>query len=175
MSVAEVFDYLTDTRVGNGIVVLIGALIFYGLFRLTIKIIDYIIFKKLMAKIMQAVFADEDEDSEHFRNVPASHHEDEQSQKKDKKLEQKREAERMQNMENDIRGGQRQRPKKQIVGMVQPIGKWTARVAKQMLQKYQNIDMNLVNEKGYFQALVLAERQKLGMSNGQQAGGGRGM
>ena len=42
-------------------------------------------------------------------------------------------------------------------------------------EKYQNIDMNLVNEKGYFQALVLAERQKLGMSNGQQAGGGRGM
>ena len=57
--------------------------------------------------------------------------------------------------------------------MAKPIGKWTARVARQMLQKYSNIDMNLVNEKGYFQALVIAEKQRLGMGQNHNQGGGR--
>ena len=175
-SFVEIFDYLLETRIGNAIAVVIGALCLYGLFKLVVKIIDYFVFKKLMKSILDAVYSDRSEEGEKkkYENVPTSHHEDEQSQKKDKKREQLREAERMANMENDIRSGQtQQRPKKQIVGMAKPIGKWTARVAKQMLQKYSNIDMNLVNEKGYFQALVIAEKQRLGMGQGHNQSNGR--
>ena len=81
----------------------------------------------------------------------------------------------MVSIENDIRSGQvHQRQKKQIVGMAKPIGRWTARVAKQMLQKYSNIDMNIVNEKGYFQALVIAEKQRLGMGQNYNQDSERG-
>lgn len=173
----KIFDYLLETKIGNAIAVIVGALFLYGLFKLVVKIIDYFVFKKLMKSILDAVYSDGSEDGERrkYENLPNSHHEDEQSQKKDKKREQLREAERMVNMGNDIRSGQIQnRPKKQIVGMVKPIGKWTARVAKQMLQKYSNIDMNLVNEKGYFQALVIAEKQRLGMGQNRNQNGGRG-
>ena len=176
LSIAEIFDYLLDTKIGNATAVVIGALCLYGLFKIVIKIIDYFVFKKLMKSILDAIYSDGSEDGEKkkYENTPTSHHEDEQSQKKDKKREQLRDAERMINMENDIRTGQLQRrPKKQIVGMAKPIGKWTARVAKQMLQKYSNIDMNLVNEKGYFQALVIAEKQRLGMEQNHNQGGGR--
>lgn len=176
-SFIEIFDYLLETKIGNTIAVIIGALIIYGLFKLVVKIIDYFVFKKLMKSILEAVYSDGSEEGEKkkYKNIPTSYHEDEQSQKKDKKREQLREAERMVSMENDIRSGQTShRPKKQIVGMVKPIGKWTARVAKQMLQKYSNIDMNLVNEKGYFQALVIAERRRLGMWQDHNQGGGRG-
>ena len=176
LSIAEIFDYLLDTKIGNATAVVIGALCLYGLFKIVIKIIDYFVFKKLMKSILDAVYSDGSEDGEKkkYENTPTNHHEDEQSQKKDKKREQLREVERMINMENDIRSGQAsQRPKKQIVGMAKPIGKWTARVAKQMLQRYSNIDMNLVNEKGYFQALVIAEKQRLGMGQNHNQGGGR--
>ena len=163
------YDYLITTSVGNVIVFFIGALIFYAIFRLVIKIIDYIVFKRLMNRVLQAIY--EEEDDEYNDAVPASNHEDEQSQKKDKKREQIREAERMQNMENEFKT--RGKPKQKIVGMAQPLGKWTARVMKQWMQKHQNIDMNLVNDLGYFQALVIAERKAQGIDigGGKQNGG----
>ena len=177
LNIAEIFDYLLDTKIGNATAIILGALFLYGLFRLAIKIIDYFVFKKLMKSILDAVYSDGSEDGEmrKYENVPTSHHEDEQSQKKDKKREQLREAERMVSIENDIRSGQvHQRQKKQIVGIAKPIGRWTARVAKQMLQKYSNIDMNIVNEKGYFQALVIAEKQRLGMGQNYNQDSERG-
>ena len=163
------YDYLITTRVGNVIVFFIGALIFYAIFRLVIKIIDYIVFKRLMNRVLQAIY--EEEDDEYNDAVPASNHEDEQSQKKDKKREQIREAERMQNMENEFKT--RGKPKQKIVGMAQPLGKWTARVMKQWIQKHQHIDMNMVNDLGYFQALVIAERKAQGIDigGGKQNGG----
>ena len=176
LNIAENFDYLLDTKIGNAVAIILGALFLYGLFRLVVKIIDYFVFKKLMKSILDAIYGDGSENGEKkkYENAPTSHHEDQQSQKKDKKREQLREAERMMNIENDIRSGQaRQRPKKQIVGITKPIGKWTARVAKQMLQKYSNIDMNIVNEKGYFQALVIAEKQRLGMGQNHNQGSER--
>ena len=161
------FDYLVSTRLGNAIAIFLGALILYGVFRLVIKIIDYIVFKRLMNSVLKAIYGDEDDD-EYFSSAPASNQEDEQSQKKDKKREQIREAERIQNMENEFIGGQtRSKPKQRIVGVMKPIGKWTARVMKQWIQKHQNIDMNLVNDLGYFQALVIAERKAQGLDVGQ--------
>lgn len=168
------FDYLVSTRIGNAIAVFLGALILYGIFRLIIKIIDYIVLKRLMSMVLDAVYGDE-EDDEEYNSVPASNQEDEQSQKKDKKREQIREAERMQNMENEFIGGHtRKRPKQQIVGVAKPLGKWTARVMKQWMQKHQNIDMNLVNDLGYFQALVIAEKkaQGLDIEQGNKQNGG---
>jgi len=118
-----------------------------------------------MNKILET-FLEEDEDDNHDV-VPASNHEDEQSQKKDKKRDQIREAERMQNLENEFIGGKvNNRKNQRIVGVAKPIGKWTARVMKQWLQKHQNIDMNLVNDLGYFQALVIAERKSQGLDVG---------
>ena len=75
----------------------------------------------------------------------------------------------MQNLQNQFIGGHnKSRPKKRIVGFNQDaiIGKWTARVAKQMLQKYGKLDMNMVNEVGYFQALVQAQRAEQGITSG---------
>ena len=158
----QLFEFIVSTRI-----------VFYGIFRLVVKIIDYIVFKRLMKMVLQAVFEledDEDDDSEYFK-PQGSYHEDEQSQKKDKKREQMREAERMQNLQNQFIGGQNKaRPKKRIVGFNKDaiIGKWTARVAKQMLQKYGKLDMNMVNEVGYFQALVMAQRGEQSISNGQR-------
>ena len=161
------FDYLVSTRIGNVIAALIGALILYGIFWIAIKIIDYIVLRRLMGMVLDSVYGEDDEEDD-YNVVPASNQEDEQSQKKDKKREQIREAERMQNMENDILGGRtRGKPKQKIVGMAKPIGKWTARVMKQWIQKHQNIDMNLVNDLGYFQALVIAERKSQGLDIGQ--------
>ena len=104
----KIFDYLLETKIGNAIAVIVGALFLYGLFKLVVKIIDYFVFKKLMKSILDAVYSDGSEDGERrkYENLPNSHHEDEQSQKKDKKREQLREAERIVNMENDIRSGQ---------------------------------------------------------------------
>ncbi|GEM_PF-6648280 len=169
-TIVLLFDYLISTPIGNAIAVFLSALILYGLFRLIIKIIDYIVFKRLMARVLKAIYEDE-EDDEYFSSAPASNQEDEQSQKKDKKREQIREAERLQNMENEfVSGRSRQSQKGKIVGVVQPIGKWTARVMKQWLQKHQNIDMNLVNDLGYFQAMVIAERKSQGLDVGQGGG-----
>ena len=164
------FNYITSTTLGRTIATLLGMLLLYGLFRLIIKIIDYIVFKRLMARVLQAIYEEEDDD-EYFSSAPASNQEDEQSQKKDKKREQIREAERLQNMENEFASGRaRQNQKGKIVGVVQPVGKWTARVMKQWLQKHQNIDMNLVNDLGYFQAMVIAERKSQGLDVGHGGG-----
>ena len=166
----QLFEFIVSTRIGNACAFLVGALIFYGIFRLVVKIIDYIVFKRLMKMVMQAVFdLEDDEDDDEYFKPQSSYHEDEQSQKKDKKREQMREAERMQNLQNQFIGGHnKSRPKKRIVGFNQDaiIGKWTARVAKQMLQKYGKLDMNMVNEVGYFQALVMAQRGEQSISNG---------
>ena len=169
------FDYLVSTRIGNAIAVFLGALILYAIFRIVIKIIDYIVFKRLMNMVLKAIY-DEDDD-EDFSGAPASNQEDEQSQKKDKKRDQIREAERMQNMENEFVAGatRNRRPRQQIVGMAKPLGKWTARVMKQWMQKHQNIDMNLVNDLGYFQALVIAERKAQGLDVGQGGNKNSGM
>jgi len=169
------FDYLVSTRIGNAIAVFLGALILYAIFRIVIKIIDYIVFKRLMNMVLKAIY-DEDDD-EYFSGAPASNQEDEQSQKKDKKRDQIREAERMQNMENEFVAGatRNRRPRQQIVGMAKPLGKWTARVMKQWMQKHQNIDMNLVNDLGYFQALVIAERKAQGLDVGQGGNKNSGM
>ena len=163
------FDYLVSTRVGNIIAGFLGALLLYIIFKLIIKIIDYIVFKRLMNRILKSVYGDNyDEDDEYYDNAPASNQEDEQSQKKDKKRDMIRDAERIQNMENEFMSGTRhQRTQQKIVGVAQPIGKWTARVIKQWMQKHQHIDMNLVNDLGYFQALVIAERKAQGMDIGQ--------
>lgn len=125
--------------------------------------------------VLKAIY-DEDDD-EYFSGAPASNQEDEQSQKKDKKRDQIREAERMQNMENEFVAGatRNRRPRQQIVGMAKPLGKWTARVMKQWMQKHQNIDMNLVNDLGYFQALVIAERKAQGLDVGQGGNKNSGM
>ena len=183
----ELLAYFLDNRIGNAIAVFIGILLLYFLFRLVVKIIDYIVFKRLMKRVMQAIYGeyyvDEDEEDDEYNGgvLPNSNQEDEQSHKKDKKREQKRESERMQEMENQFMGGQvntKVRQKPRIVGFNEKaiIGKWTARVAKQFLQKYQGLDMNQVNELGYFQALVLAQRRQMGIDNGfDKGGGGRGM
>ena len=183
---SELIAYFLDNKIGNAIAVFIGILLLYGLFRLVVKIIDYIVFKRLMKRVMKAIYGeyyvDEDEEDEYNGDVlPNSNQEDEQSQKKDKKREQKREAERLQEMENEFIGGgnkTRTKPKQRIVGFNEKaiIGKWTARVAKQFLQKYQGLDMNQVNELGYFQALVLAQKRSMGIDDGfSKGGGGRGM
>ena len=175
-SVILLFDYLLSTKIGNAIGAVIGALILYGLFKLVVRIIDYIILRRIMKLVMMAVYGEyyeEDEEDGDYNTAPASNQEDEQSQKKDKKREQKREAERMQNLENEIIGGKtRSKPKQKIVGVVKPVGKWTERVMKQWLQKHKDIDMNLVNELGYFQAMVIAERKAQGI--GTEMGGKNG-
>ena len=174
-TIVLLFEYFVSTRIGNAIAVFLGVLLLYAVFRIVIKIIDYIVFKRLMNRILKTIYGDEDETSGDI--LPTSNQEDEQSQKKDKKREQLREAERMQNMENEFIGGKvNSKPKQRIVGMAQPIGKWTARVMKQWIMKHQNIDMNLVNDLGYFQALVIAERkaQGIGMDNAGKKGGGIG-
>ena len=159
------FEYLISTRIGNLIAVVLSALLLYGLFRLVIKIIDYIVFKRLVNSILKAFYEEEDDD-EYFYSAPASNQEDEQSQKKDKKRKQIREAERMNKIENEKKKKQKNTKKKQqIVGVAKPLGKWTARVMKQWMQKHQNIDMNLVNDLGYFQALIIAERKAQGIGN----------
>lgn len=173
-TIVLLFDYLVSTRIGNAISVFLGALILYLIFKLVIKIIDYIVFKRLMNSILQAIY--DEEDDEYFSGAPASNQEDEQSQKKDKKRDQIREAERLQNMENEFIGGQTsKKPRQTIVGMAKPLGKWTARVMKQWMQKHQHIDMNLVNDLGYFQALVLAERKAQGIGQEGNKSGGMSM
>ena len=123
-----------------------------------------------MNRILKAIYEEEDED---YESAPVSNREDEQSQKKDKKREQIREAERMQNIENEfVAGKTKTRPKQKIVGVVQPVGKWTERVMKQWMQKHKHIDMNLVNDLGYFQALVIAERKAQGIDIGNNRQGG---
>ena len=177
-TIVLLFEYFVSTRIGNAIAVFLGVLLLYAIFRIVIKIIDYIVFKRLMNRILKTIYGDEDEDEANGDILPSSNQEDEQSQKKDKKREQIREAERMQNMENEFIGGKvHNKPKQRIVGMAQPIGKWTARVMKQWIMKHQNIDMNLVNDLGYFQALVIAERkaQGIGMGNAGKKGGGIGL
>ena len=177
-TIVLLFEYFVSTRIGNAVAVFLGVLLLYAIFRIVIKIIDYIVFKRLMNRILKTIYGDEDEDEANDGILPASNQEDEQSQKKDKKREQLREAERMQNMENEFIGGKvNSKSKQRIVGMAQPIGKWTARVMKQWIMKHQNIDMNLVNDLGYFQALVIAERkaQGIGMGNSGKKGGRMGI
>ena len=45
---SELIAYFLDNKIGNAIAVFIGILLLYGLFRLVVKIIDYIVFKRLM-------------------------------------------------------------------------------------------------------------------------------
>ena len=164
------FDYLVSTRIGNIIFGFLGALLLYLIFKIVIKIIDYIVFRRLMRRVLKAVYGDNyDEDDDNYNTLPSSNQEDEQSQKKDKKRDMIREAERMQNMENEFMAGgtRHQRTQQKIVGMAQPLGKWTARVMRQWIEKHKHIDMNLVNDLGYFQALVIAERKAQGLDIGQ--------
>ena len=175
MSIVSIFDYITGTKIGGAIGFVIGALVIYGIFRLFIKIIDYIVFKKLLTKIIDIIYDDEKEDNTQ-RPVSSYHHEDEQSQKKDKKRDQIREAERMNNMENDMRGWQlanRRKNRKRIVAIDRNSikGYWTKRVFyKDILPKYQNIDINVLNEKGYHQAKELQRIRQRQIGNHQKSG-----
>ncbi len=171
----KILDYILDTKIGYGIIFVITALILYAIFKLIIKVVDYIVFKKLMKEIIKSIYEDDNDWDEFNNNPPSSYHEDEQSQKKDKKREDMVEAERLQNMENEIRGGHKNITIKKRIVAIDPNaikGYWTKRVFyKDILPKYKNIDFEILNSKGYFQAKEMArmqQRQVEGMKDGSR-------
>ena len=230
------FDYLVSTRAGNVIAVFLGALIFYFIFRLIVRIIDYIMFKRLVDGILDVEYDRDDERSygkdkeyskkhdfhqinddlengvkynktdnrynSHDKNDKKSHvngadsnytenkfdrdgnktekninyekansqYDQNQYSDKDSKKssanntdrDYKNEFDQEENeneKENDIkRNGAKNRKKRKIVGVAQPVGRWTNGMMRQWIRRNQNIDMNLMNDFGYFQALV--DKQK---------------
>ena len=154
------FDYLVSTRIGNIVAVFLGVLIFYCMFRLVVKLIDYLVFKRLVNIILDTIY---DEENEDYEQLPVFNHEDERGHKKDQKHDKIHEAERFRDMENKFKGKANFRGKKQIVGVSKPLGRWTAGVMKQWIKKNQNIDMNLINDLGYFRASVMNEKKSHGI------------
>ncbi len=162
-TIALLFDYLVSTKIGYAIIAFIGILLFYAIFIISLKIIDYLLFKKLTKKILDAIYNDSNEG---YANENSD--EDKDTQRRDKKLEQQREFEKKQNMENDIHNNQ-SKNKKKIIGFAKPIGKWTNHAVRKWMKENRNVDMGLASDVGYFQAKFLADQEKQDL--GGQIGG----
>ncbi len=154
------FDYLVSTRIGNVIAAFLGVLLFYCICKLVLKIIDYIVFTRLVNSILDAIY--DDEENEYFE--PVSNREDKKSQMKNKKRDKSRYEKNLDEEIEFIKGKKKFNKKKQIVGVSKPVGRWTARAMKQWIKKHKNVDMNLINDLGYFQALVSEEKKTQDMN-----------
>lgn len=197
------FDYLVSTRVGNVIAVFFGALIFYFIFRLIVRIIDYIMFKRLVDGVLDAIYYDYYGDqSQYDKDDKRSHKKDKERNKtrgfdaenneKDMKYngvdsETKREetydgksyadnvkydytnVEYEENEKNNVEYEKTNNTKKKkIVGVAEPVGRWTFDMMKKWITEHRNIDVNLMNNSGYFQALVNKQKKA---KNGNGIGG----
>ena len=189
------FDYLVSTRVGNIIAVFFGALIFYFIFRLIVRIIDYLMFKRLVDGVLDAIYYDYyDDQTQYDKDDERSHKKHKENEKvrefngknnekdlkysrvdgryDEAKFEDKDDRKSYEkNVEYDYTDESRQAEdedikhkrtkdtrKRKIVGVAEPVGRWTFGMMRQWMKKHQNIDMNLMNDSGYFQALV--DKQK---------------
>ena len=166
-TIALLFEYLVSTKTGYAIIAFFSILLFYALFKITMKIIDYILFKKLTAKILDAVYNNNEEFYDENNNF---NDDEDETQMRDKEQERQREFEKKQNMENNANINNKVKKKKnKIVGLAKPIGKWTNHAVRKWMKENKDVNMDLASEVGYFQAKFLADQEKQDL--GGQIGG----
>ena len=162
--------------------ILIGLLLSLLLWWIAKKIwqlVQYVVFQSIVDKlVIKIVDEEEDEDGERFKTY-TSYSEDDLLEDKNLKKEQMRAAERMNQQENEFKQGTTKRQKR-IVGLASNaiVGKWTAKIAQQMMSKLQNIDPQELQDLGYFRAMENAKNratQKEINQSGSKGGGGRGV
>ena len=193
------FDYLVSTRVGNIIAVFFGALIFYFIFRLIVRIIDYIMFKRLVDGVLDAIYYDYYDDQAQYDKDDKRYHKKHKENDKvrefngennekdlkysrvdgrydevkyedtdDKKSSYTKNVEydytddKFEHEENEKNNTEYEKTndtkKRKIVGLAKPVGKWTFDTMMHWMRKNRDLDINLMNNSGYFQALV--DKQK---------------
>ena len=160
-----IINYILTINLTNLFYFVLSSLVLYGVFKLILRIIDYIIFKKIIDGTFELIF--EDEDVEDFGNPSDKQDNQNRSHKKEA------EVERINQQEQDLDIASKQQQKgPKVVGIKVPevVGKWTAKIVQQWVEKHRNLNPQDL-QKGYWQAINSAQMQTRGMQN---QGNGRG-
>ena len=152
-----------------------SSLIIYFIFKLIIKLINYIIFVKCAKYILNYIFEDEDEESDWNQDAPPSYKEDEKLHQKNKHRDKLQEAERMTQQSAEFAmGGKAPKSTKKIVGLNlenKIIGPWTKKIVTAWLKQASQINPELISNLGYHQAKEMTRKQANGVQDGFIRGG----
>lgn len=126
----------------------IGAVIIFVIFKLIFNFIEYILFKKIIAALVDEIF---DENENKFnQKLPNSNQEDEILEEKNKDKEKIIEIEKINQRNQEVKTNFQKR----IVGITQKkiFGKWTKMIVGRFAQKIANLDLSELQNLGQFQA-----------------------
>jgi len=162
--------------------ILIGLLLSLLLWWIAKKIwqlVQYIVFQSIVDKLVIKIVEEGDDEDSEYHKAHTTYSEDDLLEDKNLKKEQMRAAERMNQQENEFKQGTTKRQKR-IVGLASNaiVGKWTAKIAQQMMSKLQNLDPQELQDLGYFRAMENAKNRATQQGINQSGGkgsGGRGM
>ena len=164
----KTFKVIYYSNLIEKIILVIG--FFFGIYILykIIRYILYLIWISKFLKLLRKLIGDEDDDDTEIKtkknNATA---EDEVNKSHGNEAKKAIEAEKMmreENVEQDV--SQRKKPKSRIVGialdsMIKGKGVFTRKFAEEMAAKLSRLDPTILSEKGFFQAMIIAQRASM--------------